>query len=187
MGVLDSSYIKALGVKSAGLRKIFLVFQDTLRIRVTTLNSFNNVCAPLSSVPENIQHEISSPSQMSPLSSKRWLNLGDLNKKNPRIHFCFSPGYLMFLPISRLSTGLATEVPEKLRIKIQENPIRSLQTNYYLQGKGFSPVWRLLRWACSRELSTNPFSQKSHLYFLSLSSVCDTFMCLQRLVKVPPQ
>ena len=51
------------------------------RIRVTTLNSFNNVCAPLSSVPENIQHEISSPSQMSPLSSKRWLNLGDLDKK----------------------------------------------------------------------------------------------------------
>ena len=30
MGVLDSSYIKALGVKSAGLKKIFLVFQDTL-------------------------------------------------------------------------------------------------------------------------------------------------------------
>ena len=26
MGVLDSSYIKALGVKSAGLKKIFLVF-----------------------------------------------------------------------------------------------------------------------------------------------------------------
>ena len=30
MGVLDSSFIKALGVKSAGLKKIFLVFQDTL-------------------------------------------------------------------------------------------------------------------------------------------------------------
>ena len=30
MGVLDSSYIKALGVKSAGIKKIFLVFQDTL-------------------------------------------------------------------------------------------------------------------------------------------------------------
>ena len=30
MGVLDSSYIKALGAKSAGLKKIFLVFQDTL-------------------------------------------------------------------------------------------------------------------------------------------------------------
>ena len=29
MGVLDSSCIKALGVKSAGLKKIFLVFQDT--------------------------------------------------------------------------------------------------------------------------------------------------------------
>ena len=32
MGVLDSSYIKALGVKSAGLKKIFLIFQDTLRL-----------------------------------------------------------------------------------------------------------------------------------------------------------
>ena len=30
MDVLDSSFIKALGVKSAGLKKIFLVFQDTL-------------------------------------------------------------------------------------------------------------------------------------------------------------
>ena len=30
MGVLDSSYIKAMGVKSAGLNKIFLIFQDTL-------------------------------------------------------------------------------------------------------------------------------------------------------------
>ena len=27
MGVLDSSYIKALGVKSAGLKKIFLFFR----------------------------------------------------------------------------------------------------------------------------------------------------------------
>ena len=107
--------------------------------------------------------------------------------KNPWIHFCPSPGYLVFLPISCLCTGFTTEVPKNWRIKIQETAILSLQINYYLQGKGFSPVWRLLRWACSRELSTNPFSQKSHLYFLSLSSVCDTFMCLQRLVKVPPQ
>ena len=30
MGVLDSPYIKALGVKSAGLKKIFFVFHDTL-------------------------------------------------------------------------------------------------------------------------------------------------------------
>ena len=30
MGVLDSSYIKALGVKSAGLKRIFSIFQDTL-------------------------------------------------------------------------------------------------------------------------------------------------------------
>ena len=68
---LDSSYIKALGVKSAGLKKIFHVFQDTLRIRVTTPISFNNVYAPLTSVPENIQHDISSPSQMSLLSSTK--------------------------------------------------------------------------------------------------------------------
>ena len=100
------------------------------RIRVTTLNSFNNVCAPLSSVPENIQREISSPSQMSPLSSKRWLNLGDLDKKNPWFHFYPSPGYLMFLPISCLSTGLATEIPEKLRIKIQENAILTVSSNH---------------------------------------------------------
>ena len=30
MGVLDSSYIKALGVKLPGLKKIFLIFSDTL-------------------------------------------------------------------------------------------------------------------------------------------------------------
>ena len=33
MGVLDSSYIKALGVKSAGLN-FFFVFQDTLSYSV---------------------------------------------------------------------------------------------------------------------------------------------------------
>ena len=158
------------------------------RIRVTTLNSFNNVCAPLSSVPENIEHKISSPSQMSPLSSKRWLNLWDLDNNKKSMN--------TFLPLTWLSRVSSYFLPRhrlghrgtwKVEKKIQENAIRLLQINYYLQGKGFSPVWRLLRWACSRELSTNPFSQKSHLYFLSLSSVCDTFMCLQRLVKVPPQ
>ena len=30
MGVLDSSYIKALGVKSPGLKIFFLIFHDTL-------------------------------------------------------------------------------------------------------------------------------------------------------------
>ena len=30
MGVLDSSYIKALGVKSPGLKRIFFIFSDTL-------------------------------------------------------------------------------------------------------------------------------------------------------------
>ena len=30
MGVFHSSYIKALGVKSPGLKKVFLIFSDTL-------------------------------------------------------------------------------------------------------------------------------------------------------------
>ena len=34
MGVLDSSYIKAMGVESAGLKKLFLFFQDTLLLNV---------------------------------------------------------------------------------------------------------------------------------------------------------
>ena len=38
MGVLDFSYIKALGVKSAGLKKIFLVFQETLIITAIVIH-----------------------------------------------------------------------------------------------------------------------------------------------------
>ena len=30
MGVLDSLYIEAVGVKSPGLKKVFLIFGDTL-------------------------------------------------------------------------------------------------------------------------------------------------------------
>ena len=37
MGVLDSSYIKAMGVKLAGLKKFFLVFQDTLTFNILLL------------------------------------------------------------------------------------------------------------------------------------------------------
>ena len=34
MSVLDSSYIKALGVKSPGHKKIFLIFSDTLFTKI---------------------------------------------------------------------------------------------------------------------------------------------------------
>ena len=45
MGVLDSSYIKALGVKSPELKKIFVIFTDTLiyiyiRVSVKITNIF---------------------------------------------------------------------------------------------------------------------------------------------------
>ena len=74
MGVMDYSHLKAVGVKSPGLKKIFLIFNDTLLERVffcyftpIILGSLINflgylvLCESLSSGQDKLQDRLASP------------------------------------------------------------------------------------------------------------------------------